>query len=130
MRPPERQAAARHLWPALRVLFNALDGRDKATIACLAPAAVSLRCQPPWGSARRPGKPNPWKEFHETEPCCHRGHDGDGLTIGEAQPIQAAEASLTASAPAKRAVPGVDHAGMRGMPGGLDSCADMMRGSR
>lgn len=43
---------------------------------------------------------------------------------------KAAEASLTESAPAKRAVPGVDHAGMRGMPGGLDSCADMMRGSR
>lgn len=37
---------------------------------------------------------------------------------------------LPESALAKRSVPGGDHAGMRGMPAGVDSCGDVMRGGR
>lgn len=54
----------------------------------------------------------------------------DGLTIGSAQPIPGSGNTVAEGAPAASSMPNMDHSGMGGMGGMMDSCQQMMRAKR
>lgn len=54
----------------------------------------------------------------------------DGLTIGSTQPIPGAGNAVAQSGTAASSMPNMDHSGMAGMAGMMDSCREMMRAKR
>jgi Cu/Ag efflux protein CusF len=53
----------------------------------------------------------------------------DGLTIGVAQPLQAAGTAVPERSSTESAMPNMDRPGRGGMSAKMDSCQDMMRGT-